>query len=250
MTGISRSGFFSNLINAPPNGMLGPRVLRGGISIVVLSDIDLSMVGRSGYHPPMSSIDELVAHARARARKTTSGLPPQPSLRTAILTCMDARIDPVSLFGLGPGDAHVLRNAGARATPDVMRSLALSQAILGTREVLVLGHTGCGLFKRTEAELSEAIRSQSGHKPNMELGCFHDLDEAVDESVRTLRRCPFLTHRDRIRGYVYDLDGGSVRLARVEDNRAEGAKWARPMTGLEMLRADVLDLRSRKPRQR
>jgi carbonic anhydrase len=156
---------------------------------------------------------------------------------------MDARIDPVSLFGLGPGDAHVLRNAGARATPDVLRSLALSQAILGTREVLVLGHTGCGLFQRTEAELSEAIRNQSGHKPHMELGAFHDLDGAVDDTVQALRRCAFLAHRDRIYGYVYDLDTGSVRPAVVEENPAAGATRARPMTGLEMLRADVLDLK-------
>jgi carbonic anhydrase len=198
----------------------------------------------------MGSIDGLVAHARGRAGKTTPGLPPQPSLRTAILTCMDARIDPVSLFGLGPGDAHVLRNAGARATPDVMRSLALSQAILGTREVLVLGHTGCGLFERTEAELSEAIRSKSGQRPNMELGSFHNLDDAVDETVNTLRRCPFLAHRDRISGYVYDLDAGSVRPAGGEENRAAGATRARPMTGLEMLRADVLDLKTRRPRRR
>jgi carbonic anhydrase len=163
---------------------------------------------------------------------------------------MDARIDPVSLFGLGPGEAHVLRNAGARATPDVMRSLALSQAILGTREVLVLGHTGCGLFERTEAELSEAIRSKSGHKPNMDLGSFHNLDEAVDEAVSTLRSCPFLAYRDRISGYVYDLDAGSVRPAVVEKNRAAGATRARPMTGLEMLRADVLDLKThRRPRR-
>jgi len=198
----------------------------------------------------MSSIEGLVAHARARARKTTAGLPPEPSLRTAILTCMDARIDPVTLFGLGPGDAHVLRNAGARATPDVMRSLALSQAILGTREVLVLGHTGCGLFERTEAALSEVIRSKSGHRPNMELGCFHNLDEAVDETVRTLRRCPFLTHRDRISGFVYDLDAGSVRPAEGEENRDAATTRARPMTGLEMLRADVLDLKKHRPRPR
>jgi carbonic anhydrase len=159
---------------------------------------------------------------------------------------MDARIDPVSLFGLGPGDAHVLRNAGARATPDVMRSLALSQAILGTREVLVLGHTGCGLFQRTEAELSEAIRSKSGHRPNIELGTFHDLDEAVEETVDTLRRCPFLAYRDRISGYIYDLDAGSVRPALVEENRAAGATRAHSKTGLEMLRADVLDLKTSK----
>jgi len=201
----------------------------------------------------MGSIDALVAHARGRAGKTTPGLPPQPSLRTAILTCMDARIDPVSLFGLGPGDAHVLRNAGARATPDVMRSLALSQAILGTREVLVLGHTGCGLFDRTEAELSDVIRTKSGHKPNMELGSFHNLDEAVGETVDALRGCPFLAHRDRIAGYVYALDSGSVRPARVEENRGARttrATRARPMTGLEMLRADVLDLKSHRPRPR
>jgi len=240
----------ANLIKAPPNGMLEPRVPRGGISMVFRSGINFIMARRSGYHPPMSSIDGLIAHARARPRNTTPGLPPQPSLRTAILTCMDARIDPVSLFGLGPGDAHVLRNAGARATPDVMRSLALSQAILGTREVLVLGHTGCGLFARTEAELSEAIRSKSGHRPNMELGCFHDLDEAIDETVRTLRRCPFLAHRDRISGYVYDLDAGSVRPANVVEYRAVGATRGRPMTGLEMLRADVLDLKTHPPRRR
>jgi carbonic anhydrase len=229
--------------------MLEPRVPRGGISMVFRSDITFSMEARSGYHPLMSSIDGLIAHARARPRKTTLGLPPQPSLRTAVLTCMDARIDPVSLFGLGPGEAHVLRNAGARATPDVMRSLALSQAILGTREVLVLGHTGCGLFERTEAELSEAIRSKSGHKPNMELGSFHNLDEAVDETVNTLRRCQFLAYRDRISGYVYDLDAGSVRPAGGEENRAVGATRARPMTGLEMLRADVLDLKTRRRRR-
>src|SRR5216684_3495146 len=139
----------------------------------------------------MSSIDGLIVHARARPRNTTPGLPPQPSLRTAILTCMDARIDPVSLFGLGPGDAHVLRNAGARATPDVMRSLALSQAILGTREVLVLGHTGCGLFARTEAELSEAIWSKSGHKPNMELGSFKNLDGAERRKIYCVRSTDF-----------------------------------------------------------
>jgi carbonic anhydrase len=163
---------------------------------------------------------------------------------------MDARIDPVSLFGLGPGDAHVLRNAGARATPDVLRSLALSQAILGTREVLVLGHTGCGLFERTDAELSEAIRTKSGHRPNLELGSFQNLDRAIEETVDALRRCLFLSHRDRISGYVYDLDSGSVRPADEKEDRAVGATRPRPMTGLEMLRADVLDLKTRRPRRR
>jgi len=156
---------------------------------------------------------------------------------------MDARIDPVSLFGLDRGDAHVLRNAGARATPDVLRSLALSQAILGTREVLVLGHTGCGLFERSEADLAEAIRSKSGHRPGMEMGAFHDLDQAVFETVEDLRRCPFLTYRDQIHGFVYELDAGSVRPVAEEETDRSSVTRSRPMTGLEMLRADALSLK-------
>jgi carbonic anhydrase len=189
----------------------------------------------------MSSIDGLLAEARARAHKPAADAGPQPRLRTAILTCMDARIDPVSLFGLGRGDAHVIRNAGARATPDVLRSLALSQAILGTREVLVLGHTGCGLFERSEADLAEAIRSKSGHRPGMEMGAFHDLDQAVFETVEDLRRCPFLAYRDDIHGFVYELDAGSVRPVAAGVRSAETR--SRPMTGLEMLRADALSLK-------
>jgi len=188
----------------------------------------------------MSSIDGLVAEAGARAHKPAADQGPQPRLRTAILTCMDARIDPVSLFGLGRGDAHVLRNAGARATPDVLRSLALSQAILGTREVLVLGHTGCGLFERSEADLAEAILSKSGHRPGMEMGAFHDLDQAVFETVDELRRCPFLAYRDGIHGFVYELNAGSVRPVAQEVRSTETR--SRPMTGLEMLRADALSL--------
>ena len=194
----------------------------------------------------MSSIDGLLAEARARAHKPVAEQGPQPRLRTAILTCMDARIDPVLLFGLGRGDAHVIRNAGARATPDVLRSLALSQAILGTREVLVLGHTGCGLFERTEADLAEAIRSKSGHRPGMEMGAFHDLDQAVFETVEELRRCPFLAYRDGIHGFVYELEAGSVRPVAEEVRPSETRP--RPMTGLEMLRADALSLK--RPRRR
>jgi len=189
----------------------------------------------------MSSIDGLLAEAGARAYKPAAEQGPQPRLRTAILTCMDARIDPVSLFGLGRGDAHVLRNAGARATPDVLRSLALSQAILGTREVLVLGHTGCGLFERSEADLAEAILSKSGHRPGMEMGAFHDLDQAVFETVDELRRCPFLAYRDGIHGFVYELNAGSVRPVAQEVRSTETR--SRPMTGLEMLRADALSLK-------
>jgi carbonic anhydrase len=193
----------------------------------------------------VSSIDTLVA--RARAQRSASHLAPSPRLRTVILTCMDARIDPIALFDLQPGDAHILRNGGARATPDVLRSIALSQAILGTREVMVVGHTGCGLFERTEQELSEAIRSSSGHEPHMELGGFHDLDQAVDETVTALRECRFLSHRDGIRGFVYDLAAGVVRPAGEPGPRKQTAVRR---SGLDMLRADVLDLKSKPARPR
>jgi carbonic anhydrase len=186
----------------------------------------------------MSSIEALIAQARSRARKPAPGLTPRPRLRIVILTCMDARIDPVELFGLAPGDAHVLRNAGARSTPDVLRSLALSQAILGTREVLVLGHTRCGLLGRTERELVEAIRLKSGHKPDTEVGAFQNLEKAVAETVETLRRCPFLTYRDRIQGYVYDVDTGSGRPVDV------------PERGGSTLRSDVLNLKPSPTRPR
>jgi carbonic anhydrase len=196
----------------------------------------------------MGAIDDLVARARARAPKPAA-LPAEPRLHTVILTCMDARIDPVALFGLAPGDVHVLRNAGARATPDVLRSLALSQAILGTREVLVLGHTGCGLFRRTEAELAEVIRSKSGRKPGTEMGVFQNLDEAVVRTVEELRRCPFLANRDRIHGYVYDLDVDTVRPVGGAEKRKSSASSASPLGGLNALRADVLDLKRRRGRK-
>lgn len=191
----------------------------------------------------MSSIDGLIARARSRAGTPTAALAREPRLRIVILTCMDARIDPVSLFCLDPGDAHVIRNAGARAAPDVLRSLALSQAILGTREVLVLGHTGCGLSERTEAALAEEIRIKAGHRPGMKMGAFHDLDQAVAETVEDLRRCPFLTHRDGIHGFVYELDSGTVRPVATEVIHRSGAAALSPMTGLEMLPADVLNLK-------
>jgi carbonic anhydrase len=192
----------------------------------------------------VSSIDTLLT--RARSRRHGTRLAPEPRLRSVILTCMDARIDPAALFGLEPGDAHVLRNAGARATPDVLRSIALSQAVLGTREVLVLGHTGCGLHERTEKELVEAIRLHSGHEPEMGMGAFRDLDEAVEETVVALRDCPFLAHRDAIHGFVYELDTGAVRPTSAPKHSKPSDVSPAHRSGLDMLRADVLNLKRRR----
>ena len=169
----------------------------------------------------------------------------RPRLRTVILTCMDARIDPAQLFGLKPGEVHILRNAGAWATPDVLRSLAVSQTLLGTTEVMVLAHTQCGLLGQTEEELSHIVERASGHPPNSRMGSFLDLDTAVRESVEAIRNCNFLAHRDLVRGYVLDVKDGTVREL-GEPARAHRAvpTSASSVLGLNALRSDVLNLKT------
>jgi carbonic anhydrase len=193
-----------------------------------------------GVPPGLSNVDGLVGRARARAKAMT--MDAKPRLRTVIVTCMDARIDPSALFGLRPGEAHILRNAGARVTPDVLRSLAVSQSLLGTTEVLVLGHTHCGLLEHSEEELSGAVERASGHRPDMPMGAFSNLDNAVRESVEVIRECAFLAHRDQVRGYVLDVNDGTIREA--GDRPAETqARTAPSPLGLNALRADVLNLK-------
>jgi carbonic anhydrase len=171
------------------------------------------------------------------------GMDARPRLRTVILTCMDARIDPALLFDLRPGDVHVMRNAGARVTPDVLRSLAISQTLLGTTEVLVLAHTQCGLLGQSEEDVADAVERASGHRPGMAMGSFMDLDAAVGESVEAIRACNFLAHREEVRGYVLDVRDGTVRAA--GEPRAERATRPSPSSplGLNSLRADVLNLK-------
>jgi carbonic anhydrase len=166
----------------------------------------------------------------------------RPRLRTVILTCMDARIDPALLFGLKPGEVHILRNAGARATPDVLRSLAVSQALLGTTEVLVLGHTQCGLLGQTEEQVAATVERASGHRPNMRMGSFMDLDAAVGESVEAIRSCNFLRYRDGVRGYVLDVKDGTVR-AHGEPRAEMKPRAPSSPLGLGALRTDVLNMR-------
>jgi carbonic anhydrase len=190
--------------------------------------------------PAVRNIDALVARARRRAK--TMAMDARPRLRTVILTCMDARIDPALLFGLKPGEVHILRNAGARVTPDVLRSLAVSQAMLGTKEVLVLAHTECGLLGHTEEQVAATVERASGHLPDMAMGSFMDLDAAVHESVEAIRASNFLAHRDLVRGYILDVKNGTVRAQGEPDpQRATRPSPSSPL-GLGALRADVLNI--------
>jgi carbonic anhydrase len=186
------------------------------------------------------NVDALIAKAKARVSPAT--MAPRPRLRTVILTCMDARIDPAALFDLKPGEVHVLRNAGALATPDFLRSLAVSQALLGTTEVLVLGHTECGLLGQTEEEIVDAVERASGHRPDVRMGSFPDLDNAVRESVQAIRDCEFLAHRDAVRGYVLDVRQGALHEA-GHPVATMARKAPRSPLALSALSADVLNLK-------
>lgn len=160
-----------------------------------------------------SVIDELVANAadHATAADEAPDRTPRPRRRVAVVACMDARLDLFGILGLKPGDAHLIRNAGGVATDDVIRSLTISQRKLGTREVVLVHHTDCGMLTFTEDELRSELLQDTGIKPSWAAESFTDLDVDVRSSVKRVRTSPFLPHRDRVRGFVYDVDTGVLR---------------------------------------
>jgi len=160
---------------------------------------------------PEPSQQELLARARARRQELAVGeMPAPPSSQLAILTCMDARIDPLRLFGLAVGEAHVIRNAGGLATEDAIRSLAASQRLLGTRTVAVVMHERCGLHGASEDDFARQLAAARA-LPGWRLGAFADLEEAVRASLARLRSAPELIHKDRIYGFVFDPASGELR---------------------------------------
>jgi carbonic anhydrase len=161
----------------------------------------------------MVAMDELAARNSAYVG---SGSPPgdpgaRPRLRLAIVTCMDARIDVAQAFGVRHGEAHVLRNAGGLVTDDVLRSLVLSQRLLGTVEVMVVQHTDCGLHGLRDADLAGRLSAQTGETVPFAFGGFDDLQESVRASVERVRACPLLASTNIVRGYVYETDTARLR---------------------------------------
>jgi carbonic anhydrase len=171
----------------------------------------------SGHEPEpkrssvSSSIDKLLENSAAYAAQFGGPSTQVPAKAVAIVTCMDTRIDGFRIFGLGPGDAHIVRNAGGLVTDDVLRSLVISQRLLGTREVMLVHHTKCGLHGLDNAALRAKIADDVGRPPPYELGAFGDLDDAVRAAITRVRSHPFLLNRDRVRGFVYDVDTGRLR---------------------------------------
>ncbi|MEV0071759.1 MULTISPECIES: carbonic anhydrase [unclassified Amycolatopsis] len=135
---------------------------------------------------------------------------PKPSLHVAILTCMDARVRVFEIFGLIQGESHVLRNAGGVVTDDMIRSLALSQRKLGTREVLIVQHTNCGLSTVTEDDFKDELEQATGLRPTWSVEAFRNVEDSVRVSMERVRRSDFLPHTDNVRGFVYDVKTGSL----------------------------------------
>jgi carbonic anhydrase len=162
----------------------------------------------------MDAIDELLAaNAVAAGSLLGRGAPAAPTREVVVVTCMDCRIDPLAALGLRPGEAHILRNAGGVVTDDVIRSLAISQRRLGTRAVMLIHHTRCGMQTLSDEEFRAELEQSAGVAPPFAIEAFADLDVDVRESIHRVRSSPFLLHRDAVRGFVYDVD--SHRLHEV-----------------------------------
>src|SRR3954451_1622447 len=159
----------------------------------------------------MPNADDMLQTAAERVGQlAVPGLSPHPRRRVAVLSCMDARIDLFAMLGLERGDAHIIRNAGGLVTDDALRSLSASQRLLGTEEVVVVMHDGCGLSGASDEEFAQTL-SADGVQPAWRLGAFGDVEDAVRDGVERLRSSPELTARDRIRGFVFDPDTGQLR---------------------------------------
>ena len=158
----------------------------------------------------MSVTDELLANNRRYAETFDGPLPLPPARGVAVVACMDARINVYAILGLAEGDAHVIRNAGGVATDDAIRSLAISQRLLGTREVILIHHTDCGMLTFTDDDFKAAIQADTGIKPPWAAEAFSDLNEDVRQSVARVKASPFIPHTGAVRGFVFDVATGQL----------------------------------------
>jgi carbonic anhydrase len=160
----------------------------------------------------MSVTDELLANADRYAQAFDQGdLPMPPAKRVAVLACMDARLNPYGLLGLREGDAHVIRNAGGVVTNDAIRSLAISQRLLGTEEIILIHHTDCGMLTFKDDEFRRQIQEETGVKPEWDAEAFDDLEENLRQSVARIKVSPFIPKKDHVRGFIYDVSTGGLR---------------------------------------
>jgi carbonic anhydrase len=168
----------------------------------------------------VSITDELLAN-NARYTTTFNGpLPLPPAKHVAVVACMDARLDVYRILGLNEGEAHVIRNAGGVVTDDAIRSLAISQRLLGTQGIILIHHTDCGMLTFTDNQFKKSIQDDTGIKPAWSAEAFPDLDEDVRQSIARIKANPFVPNKDSVRGFVFDVATG--KLHEVVDHRHRG----------------------------
>ncbi len=159
----------------------------------------------------MTVTDELLENAESYASRFDKGdLPLPPGRKVAVVACMDARLNPYGLLGLSEGDAHVIRNAGGVITDDEIRSLAISQRLLGTEEIILIHHTDCGMLTFTDDDFKRSVQDEVGIKPEWAAEAFADVDEDVRQSVARIEASPFIPHKN-VRGFVYQVEDGRLR---------------------------------------
>jgi carbonic anhydrase len=168
------------------------------------------------YHRPkeaaVSNTDQLLENAQSYAAGFDKGdLPLPPGHRVAIVACMDARLNPYALLGLSEGDAHIIRNAGGAVTPDVIRSLTISQRLLGTEEIVLIHHTDCGMLTFSDDDFRGAVEKDTGIRPEWAAETFSDLDADVRQSIARIKASPFIPRTDSVRGFVYEVETGKLR---------------------------------------
>lgn len=161
--------------------------------------------------PPETVTEELLRNAEAYAAAFDKGaLPLPPGKRTAVVACMDARLNPYGILGLSEGDAHVIRNAGGVVNDETIRSLAISQHLLGTEEIILIHHTDCGMLTFTDDEFAQKLETEAGERPGWRAQSFTDLEADVRAAIETIKASRFVPRTDRIRGFVYDVKTGRL----------------------------------------
>ena len=158
----------------------------------------------------MSVTDELLANNQRYANGFSGPLPMPPAKHVAVLACMDARLNVYGALGLAEGDAHVIRNAGGVVTEDEIRSLAISQRLLGTREIILIHHTDCGMLTFTDDEFKAGIQAETGIKPAWAVESFSDIEADVRQSMARIKASPFIPHTDAVRGFIFDVATGKL----------------------------------------
>jgi carbonic anhydrase len=162
--------------------------------------------------PIVSVTDQLLANNDAYAAHFAKGdLPMPPAKKVAVVACMDARLDPARVLGLEEGDAHVIRNAGGVVTDDAIRSLTISQRLLGTEEIILIHHSDCGMVTFTDGAVKDAIEADTGIRPSFALEAFPDADADITQSIARIKASPFIPNKDSIRGFVYEVETGKLR---------------------------------------